>query len=356
MNENFRKWYLAICKNPESEKMQLRWERIEAYCERNYDEIDSVALVKLFLGYPIASDFMQDFVEHFSKNDFTFSDKKRMEFYVLAGTIIANLLDASNNGILALKILCFAPYRKVVIPEIADIARNNLYNAMLNIRNNTSGMKQIKNASLKKAIDEFVIPENAQQATYNNATAVDLPLLKSSIDEIIANFDSLSANQNQMNEKISIYQEDSNILSWLFGKWSNILNAPLNKVNNSSNKMAIVLAEELASMVNVFPGPYAAKAFLKTMLDYCKTDKINASLVEIIENVDKEVRKAIVEKYEENDTPILLALSMSLEVEEENAWIPVYKPILSISPEDERYSALDWSYFTYLELLLANYK
>ena len=356
MRENFRKWYLAICKNPESEKMQLRWDRIEAYCERDNDEIDFTALVKLFLGYPIASDAMNEFVEHFSENDLTFSDKKRVEFHVLAGTILANLLDTSKNVKLALEILCFAPYREVVIPEIIDIASFTLENAMLSVRNSPRGLKQIKRTSLKKAIDEFALPENTQQAPINAAINTDLPLLKSSLEEISGIFNNLIANQNQMNEKISIYQEDSNILSWIFGKWSNTLNEQINKTRHSSNKMAIVLAEELASMVSVLPGPYAAKAFLKTMLDYCKADKTNASLVELIDNVDKGVRKAIVEKHGKNDTPILLAVSKSLEVEEVNAWIPVYKPILSISPEDVRIPAIDWAYLTYLELLLAKYE
>ncbi len=101
-------------------------------------------------------------------------------------------------------------------------------------------------------------------------------------NSIVSSVSFLVQNQNEMLKAMEIYREDSNILSWICGEWSNELDAQLTK-KTTRKSVALILAKELADLVTVLPGPYAEKSFLKKMLDLCKLDAGTYTIVELVD-------------------------------------------------------------------------
>ena len=94
---------------------------------------------------------------------------------------------------------------------------------------------------------------------------------------------------------------------------------------------AFVLGAELTDLIEIYPGPYAAKVFIIKMLRKCKktVEEKEISLCDFIEEQEEVLREKILDTYGKGSwdrlLPILAATKESLTVDEKKAWIPAYR-------------------------------
>ena len=160
-----------------------------------------------------------------------------------------------------------------------------------------------------------------------------------------------------MKKAIEVYREDSNILAWLFGNWSNDLGIALTK-KNAQKDVALILAKELADLVVVMPGPYPIKSFLNRMLDLCKSDTKTYSLVEMVDALNSDMKQIIVEQYNcisetPESTPILSSIKSAIDVNKPEVWQYAVSSRMGLEISSIQNSILDWAVLMYFECMLS---
>lgn len=348
MKDIFCECYSTVCPNPTNEQMNYRLEGINQYCARK--EIDVLPLVMLFFGIHNDHTFEGDFADLFNTIDLSFSKNNHRELELLAGVALLKLLEDDLlviEIVLAVNILNILD-KNILIPDILQIATDKLAEI-------TSDIREVEIESKLKKLPAIITTEMNKIAKSGDWTPEGITELMNSLNSIESGFVAIQSNQAELANSVRIYKEDSNILSWIVGGYSNDLRKPLSKTIKT-NEIAFVMGKELADLIETVPGPYAAKGFIKKMLGLCKEDKGNLSLTDMIDLVGKEWREEVVNRYKIIDTgentPVLLAISKSLETDEPKTWCPLFKKIVGVNPEEIERNALEWAYQFYLECLL----
>lgn len=347
MKNNFIKWYSEVFMNASHEQLSSRWECIQEYS--NNKSIDILELANIFFELPADETVIKGLVECFGK-DMTFQSSNKRELALLAGTILMVLLEDGDDSIeILLAIACNILFkREPIISEMESIVSQKLSDISVNIRKEQNGktIKVLKNSEIKKFNDAFKANPTFDE---NN-----LSFMVNTVKNVVDNMLILKDNQDSMYEALTVFKQDSNILAWIIGGWSNDLNEPLTN-DVESKKMALVLGKELADLVEKVPGPYSAKALISKMLMLCKNGDM-LFLAEVVDELDVCWKEKIVEEYgiarNGFNTPILLAIHKSLEVDEKMAWCPQYNKIMGINVREVKADALTWAYQIYLECLL----
>ncbi|KJR44333.1 hypothetical protein UF75_5281 [Desulfosporosinus sp. I2] len=350
MRENFCEWYRIVCVDPSNEQLKSRWESVQEYCE--IEEINILELVKMFFGLPTDASFKKQFIDLYAK-DLTFQSKNEREISLLAGVTIIELMEKEIHVTkIVLATMCIALFKQdAIIPDVQAIVSKKLKDITAEIRDleTEQRMRTISNTEITE------LKKSLELGAWNPQNIVEFSKV---LSNIAANFNALVNNQNELSKSLIIFKEDSNILSWLFGEWSNDLDKPLNGSIKRS-ETALILGKELADLVEQIPGPYPAKAFLKKMLGHCKADKKNISLVEMVDSLDESWKELLLDDYNiinnGENTPILLSVSKALETNEPKVWKHAYQKAIGIDAEEMISDPLTWAYQMYLECLLVKY-
>jgi hypothetical protein len=154
--------------------------------------------------------------------------------------------------------------------------------------------------------------------------------------------------------KEQMYREDSQILWWMTGEWSRDLQKPMS--DYQASEICLVVGKELADLVEVLPGPYAAKAVLYKVLAGLGGVGDNVALSMAINRTGKEWRQRVVEVYPTTETreitPLLWAMSKSLEVENAEDWKPAYEKVMGRKAADAKMAPVKLAHQMYLECLV----
>lgn len=161
--------------------------------------------------------------------------------------------------------------------------------------------------------------------------------------------------KKNINTSTKVYREDSQILWWMTGEWSRDLNKPFKQLRHQ--EAAIVAGKELADLIEVLPGPNAAKTVLHKLLSVLLVEnQKDGTLSTIINMLSKDWKQHVLECYPGDQTkeitPILTAISNSLAVEGASEWKPAFKKLTDFEPESIKMPLLELSYQMYLECLL----
>lgn len=348
MKQFFSESYTKVCVEALREQLDLRWQGIETYCEK--DEIDIYSLVKLYYGLKTDDEFHQEFISVFNSIDISFTQNNKREISVLAGNILAILMERDSFQLFTvLSIICLSKYNiDIVLPEIVERAYKYFGEVSAKIREQEPVYEDVST----KIIEDYanVIKDKSV------IDVTQIQELSSVCNSIVTNISLLITNQIQMQRTLEIYREDSNILSWICGGWSNNLNAPLTK-RKSQKSVALILAKELADLVTVLPGPYAVKSFLKKMLDLCKPEANTYSLVELVDTLDNDKKQSIIDSYSGIDgtlenTPILYSIKSALEVNEPEVWKHAVSKRMGFDIGAVDNNILEWAELMYLECIL----
>lgn len=354
MNKNFSEWYRTANIDPTDEILQSRWQGIEKYCKNDIGAYCVLELVRLFFKQPVEEGFREDFINAFCEVDSAFSKKKNAtELSVLAGaTLVYHIENFDDLAMLALMAASFNK-RKACVPDLLTEVKNIFVNKTSEIREIKEKMTNIQFGvpSNKKLLESL---KNAKEEnTWKPIEMSDIffsyfTALKKVLDEI-----KIITNNNMSQQKV--YREDSQILWWMTGEWSRDLQKPFNQLKIP--EACIVSGKELADLVGVLPGPYAAKAVLHKALSVFPEDNVkDITLSTAINQLDKVWRQQVANIYTAEKTkeitPLLAGISESLKVEKGSEWKPAYKKLTGFDSDNIKMPALELAYQMYLECLV----
>lgn len=352
MNTNFSEWYRTANLGPTDEILQSRWQGIEKYCAKNIGTYGVLELVRLFFKRPVEEEFREGFVNAFCEVDSAFSKKNALELSVLAGaTLVYNIESFEDIEDLAMLALMTASFnkRKASVPDVLTEIKNTFVKKTVEIREITkvttgiqSGIPSNKELleGLKKAETENVWDAAGMSSVFS-AYFGDLNKLLTEVKH------------NMSQQKV--YREDSQILWWMTGEWSRDLQKPFNQLEIP--EACIVAGKELADLVDVLPGPYAAKAVLHKALSVFPENNIKDITLSIaINQLDMEWRQKVVNIYTSEKTkeitPLLAGILESTKVEKGPKWKPAYKKLTGFDSGNIKMPALELAYQMYLECLV----
>lgn len=343
----FYKWYKRINISIDEQQTNSRWKGIQNAIELFKNPINISGLLKMYYRLSFDNPIKEQFIECFANEDKAFDETNEEEMVILAGGVLGQLLEEEHKIFTAFSILVLDTYYEAPLRELSDMASDVISDMAKEIKSSKESslvkMKKITSEEIEEIVSE------TQQFTEE-----EMNKLVTIIKALNKNIDILVQVMEQENRK---YQEDTEILSWIIGEWSNILEAPLSEINKV--KGAFVIGAELSDLVMLYPGPYSAKAFIKRMLDKCIEDVSEITLTEFIDSQDKEIRNMMVKKYGKNcrdrNLPIISAIELSLSVDEAKVWTPVYKKAWKINPDEICFDLLTWSELLYRECMVSAY-
>lgn len=348
MRKQFAALYSRVCAEPKAEQLEKRWQGIEEYC--NQDEVDIYNLVKMAYSLSLTDEFKDKFTTIFQNIDISFQVGFVKEQELLASVCLMKLMEDSDLSLhIALAVMCVSKYgAEILVPELGAAAYNIFGKASAEIREKSLKYKKCS------PVDSNQFIESLEELTALGQTHITG--LSNALAEIVKNINIIIQNQDKTFNIINILQEDSDILSWITGSWSNELEKPLTK-GILPKDIALLLAKELADFVQVIPGPYAFEAFLKKMLDNCKKDTKAYSLVTMVDSIDDAHKSSILSCYQmdgskQENTPILFSMKCALDAEQPDVWKSMASNKLSISVESTEHEALEWAKLLYFECLL----
>lgn len=348
MKKQFAELYLRVCAEPKPEQLEKRWQGIEEYCKQ--DEVDIYNLVKMAYSLSPTVEFKDEFTTIFQNIDISFQVSFVKEMELLASICLMELMEDSGMSLhIALAVICVSKYNiQILVPELGAAAYKVFGEASSEIREKSVDFKKCSSVDS----NEFI--ESLEELTALEQTHITG--LSNALTEIVNNINIIAQNQNQTFDIINILQEDSDILSWITGSWSNELEKPITK-GILQKDVALLLAKELADFVQVIPGPYAFEAFLKKMLDNCKKETKEYSLVTIVDSIDDAHKSSILSCYQmegvkQENTPILFSIKCALDAKQPDVWKSMASNMLSISIESTEHEALEWAKLLYFECLL----
>lgn len=348
MRKQFAELYLRVCAEPSSEQLEKRWQGIEEYCKQ--DEVDIYNLVKMAYSLSPTDEFVDEFITIFQNIDISFQISYTKEQEFLASICLLELMEDSDISLhIALAVICVSKYNiQILVPELGAVAYKVFGETSAEIREKSVNFKKcssIDSNKFIKSLEEVTALEDIHIADFSIV-----------LTEIVKNINIILQNQDETFNAINILQEDSDILSWIIGSWSNELKSPITKGILQKN-VALLLAKELADFVKVIPGPYAFEAFLKRMLDNCKKDTRTYSLVTMVDSIKDAHKSSILTCYqmcdgEQENTPILFSIKCALDAKQSDVWKSMASNKLSINVETIEHEALEWAKLLYFECLL----
>ncbi|NFF23866.1 hypothetical protein FCV19_10830 [Clostridium botulinum] len=352
MNKNFVDWYRIANIDPTSEQLDNRLSGIKNFIE-NYIEKDYIfELVKMFYNHPTQETFYEKYVECFIDVDSVFDKSNKAELAVLAGATLVEIIENYDYNFLPMFAVISFSFLETspIVPDILKIIKNNFIKETCSTREKILEVNDITYTSEQSSILIKELKKNEM------ILQDDLPtLLINYISETNKSLKILDEKQKYDRKINNIYAEDSQILWWMTGEWINDLDKSLHEVKQAD--ASIIIGKELADKIDILPGPYSAKAVIHKMLDCCnKKNKCKTiALRDIIENSDVEWKTMCLKKYDVNRTqeitPIILAMSKSLTVDEGEDWNPQFKKIVGYSAEDVIKPVEEIDFQMYLECL-----
>lgn len=350
MNNNFGAWYRTANLEPEHELLQLRWKGISSYVEQDVASDEIINLVRMFYDLKTSPEFIDRFSNFFVESDSAFDTKNKLELSVLAGATLRELSEQDNCNNLIYFLVMSAAFcnKNTSVSEIQEEIMDLFNDACVNTREELLRYegKKVTIPPLKTISKTF----QAETVTWNVEVAKMLNTYFNGINKTLSEL--LNAN-SQHERYTSICAEDSQILWWLVGKWSNDFQKPFS--NLKKQEAAIYAGKELADLVTILPGPYSARAVLSQVLSDLKKGKDDIIFSDSINSLSPKWKKSILGSYDpsslEEINPILYAISLSLKVDNKEEWYPLFKKATSIDPCEIKCKTLEIAYQVYIECL-----
>ena len=350
MKSVFSKNYIKVCPNPSEGQIENRWKGIEEYCSK--ERIGITDLTMTAFGLNPKEEFKKEFALIFQNIDMRFQPDALKELSLLSCICLMKLLKLNSNTYIAISVMCLSKYNlEISVPELVKEAFDCFYKASAGLRDIKPKYKNY----LSKNTNEF-IKVSKELTELNDASIASL---SKALSELSGNFAAVSKNQENITYTLDILKEDSDILSWITGSWSNELDKPI--IETTALEIALVIAKELADLVRVSPGPFAFEGFLRKMLSNCKSDTKTYSLVEMIDCIDNNTKASILKDYPvdailQSNTPLLVSMKCALEANNPDVWKSAASQKLSFNVESTNITIIEWAKLMYLECILVKFE
>jgi hypothetical protein len=349
MHNNFGAWFRSIKYENDDEFLHSRWDAITDFLASKYTYADILNLILLFFNFDVKDEFLSKYLSFFLKKDAAFNQDNKIEISLLAGATLLVILDSDNgeyDNIILLGAKGISFIKSACIPSLFEELMNIFSQKRIELREDKEKhFINIKFPNLK-SLKDFL---NIESPVFDKNFAKCFSEYIVSLNSALLN---ISNELTEINSENILYREDSQILWWLVCKWSTILNKPYTE--SEFNVSAIYAGKELADLIYVLPGPYAADAILYQMINSCTMGEQAFSLIEVVNNLKKEFRQRLADEYTNGlDVffPITYAIVCSTKIDEnDTAWVQLYKHAID-DPNNIKIDAYQAASQMYIESL-----
>ena len=265
----FADWYTAgIKKDASAEEMKPKREAIEKMLLVKDRSVWTDTLL-VYLGFLSENeDGFKRIAQYFKNVDEYFQLKNVHLLRLLAGCVIAEKLDANDSWIsdyLALAIIVQPNRTEGIVPDLPVRAINFYLQECEKKRRMAikAVPSEVKSALAKPIMptmtDHTGIPDFVKQLnTFLTGTTKDVALLISTLNKIIGI-------DRDVATAIKALSEETNVLWWLFGEHSNVLQKPFSSF--SPELLAILIGLELQLLTEILPGIGKVSAIIAKALN-----------------------------------------------------------------------------------------
>ncbi len=310
-------------------------------------------LIKLYYNIDNDSEYIW-FKEAFTEYDSSFSmvDSTR-ELAILSTYLINSIMQTDSDIALSVLTTSFAGTRNpLLFPELIETSKSTLLTHIYKNKVQDLTIHEPNKYPIEDSVSENLSEDDLADAENIPNILVNISSEKDSfINELSENFHS---NVLRLNQKIEFLQEESNILWWLVGEYSNLMNEHYNSVEKPI--AAITTALELSELTISPLGPASSSQLLYKILNVSKKSrKTKFKLNEYIENIptslfEKFAIDPVIEQYNFM-FPVYTALKKYYEIGNELAWCKAFRTAAGLS-DDIELSPIDLSTQLYRESLL----
>lgn len=326
MHPEFPDWYAPAGIQVTPELMQARWAAVEALAGSISGEVFE-ACVSVIGAVPDAEARARAIL-FIHKHDQTIATKGNdLEVQIMCGAILRQTLgDEDDFGIasaLALACTAFGRTSSAAAPH-ESAALNYLARASASQRQDRVVHSTIElPENLSERFSETVMsqPANAAKA------------IVGAISEVVTNANEVV---EALVEKVTLQQEELNLLWWRQNMFSRALNAPFGML--SRDTACLLFPGELGDLTVRAPGPSAIAGLIASALDACAPGKPQSSIQSAVNSLKRDWRQAASSRLRAviaSTTPLHLALAKSLATAGTDDWLPVYAVAGGIDPRQE---------------------
>jgi hypothetical protein len=349
MIKNLPDWYrVASIDSVSAETLKSRSEAIINILKSK--EIDWLFdCVRLYLNKPVINHFFEnELVELFTSEDPLFQQKdNRLELMVLCGAMIYEFITAEYKGSISLALsLVTATFESkgVLNSDIIETVKDFLNQKSIDIREQSQELHLIE--SNEEEIEEGTDDEGdgeKNDETYETLTNDTYRI--SQINELIIN----------LNNKIAVLDEESNIHWWIFRGYSNYKNKPINELDIEI--APLILGKELSELTKLIPGSLASRQFLMKLIkeDLQKEPSYEITIKEVVNKVESGDKGIFIESYKNtnlgNLCPLMFACQEALNIGDNSSWIAYFVKGTEIK-KNAKVKVIDLANQFYLENLL----
>jgi hypothetical protein len=270
--------------------------------------------------------------------------ESRRELQILSAAVLTQLFASLPDAVIAVLNASFGGKRTVDLPmDLVGLAKK----ALVELSRKKHERPDVKEFEIEPTTVDFeVSPEalaNMTPVQWKN----ELDGLRDATQEAL---DKIMESQNNVTEllirQISLGEEELQMLWWLIGAYSGIVDTPFIDVDAALRPL--VFGKELGELTNISPGPASVTALLSragVTGDAVKvSDAVNAADANWIRDITKSPRVSPV------TTPLHFALEKRVEVGSDDAWLPLWASMTGL-PVDASMSEVRLAELFYREHL-----
>ncbi|GHV78099.1 hypothetical protein AGMMS49942_29200 [Spirochaetia bacterium] len=353
MDNNWGNWYRSAGVNPTNDLLQNRDNGIISYLKNDITVEDAISLLRLFYNIPVSDEDVESFYNAIYENDKAFDRSNKNEISVLAGIVLFEICTKNKNGLnnFVFSSMHTIGFNNVLItvPDIQKKILESAYQSQLELRKNIlTDHCQFTFPSYKNVEKAYKDPANAN--VWNPALAT---ASLTYFNEIQKSFSEVFNHLSTSYKDNSILFEDSQILWWITGKWSNDFKKPFAAIDYKA--LSIYSGKELADLVSVLPGPYSAKAVLDVVLQENKEKTVN--IFDTVFSLDESWKIDVLKAYNAENlieiTPMLYTIYKSCELDDRTVLLnSLNKKLPQADIFQKEYSLLDVAFQIYNECLV----
>lgn len=326
MDERFGSWLRDAMADIDEDILKKRWSAIESLSS----DLEHSEILDLILfcanGRMRDANTLAKVRRAFWTHDNAFNmENNGLELKRLCGAVVIHVLSGPSEHKMdfSMVIACLhfgGLHPDFGLPAMAVEAEEILQKLSSNIRSAAA-----VTGTAKRVINPAKVLEPFKQKVAANQWQQAIPDLEPVFAAYGRALNQLASDNGRIQAGLEIQKEETNILWWLTGAYSNDLEIPFKKFDRPV--AAIVAGKELADHVIHRPGPLGAASILSRIIlngaGAAKTASLSDSVVAIPVAWKKQVANQV-DDLALNYCPMLAAISHSVEVDNEKSWSTLF--------------------------------
>ena len=270
--------------------------------------------------------------------------ESRRELQILSAAVLVCLFSRLPDAAIAVLNASFEGKRVADVPmDIVGLARK----ALVEFSKKKHKRPDPNELEIEEATIEFEVSPEAMASMTSELWKIELDNLRDAAREALNEVvDSQNNAMELLNRQISLGDEELQMLWWLIGAHSGIVNASFADIETALKPL--VFGKELGELTHISPGPASLTALLTRAGIKRGTLKVSASVNAADINWAADITKSI--RISPVTTPLHFALEKRVEVGSDEAWLPGWASMTGL-PADASMSTVQIAELFYREHL-----